>query len=442
MPHNADYRRGEHMINGQDKNFHLTHEDMRRITVEDRDIRTDIDMAVANSVNAVIAAAVRYGASDIHFEPMEKQFRVRIRVDGELHELLSLQPESEAPMMARIKVLCKMRIDDQRLLQDGRISLSYKDEPFSRRYNIRVSIVPKQLLDRPAEKAVLRILGSTMAPDIDQLGFSTQARNNIERVMAQPHGMFILTGPTGSGKTTTLNAMLKGLNTMGVNILTIEDPIEYHIPGITQVQTNEAVGIDFASALRSFLRQDPDIIMVGEIRDQETAQMAVRAALTGHLVLSTLHTNDAPSSLPRLIDLGVEQYLIPTSLMGVMAQRLVKTLCPDCKEAYEGSAQELACLGYKPENPNAKLKLFRPKGCNNCMRSGYRGRRGIYEVMMINDHLRDMMLSRRDLSFADVREAAKDSGMRELREEGIDLVLNGITTVEQVKKVVYTVDNF
>jgi type II secretory ATPase GspE/PulE/Tfp pilus assembly ATPase PilB-like protein len=428
------------MLNGQDKNFALTHEDMRRITVEDRDIRSDIDMAVANSVNAIIAAAIRFGASDIHFEPMDKKFQVRIRVDGELHQLLELQPESEQPMMARIKVMCKMRMDDQRILQDGRISLSYKDEPFSRRYNIRVSVVPKQLLDRPAEKAVFRILGSTMAPDVEQLGLSAQARTHIETVMSQPHGMFILTGPTGSGKTTTLNAMLKRLNSMSVNILTIEDPIEYHIPGITQVQTNEPVGITFSSALRSFLRQDPDIIMVGEIRDVETAQMAVRAALTGHLVLSTLHTNDAPSSLPRLIDLGVEQYLLPSALMGIMAQRLVKCLCPDCKEAYEGSALELACLGYKPEDPNQKLKLFRPKGCPNCMRSGYRGRRGIYEVMMINEKMRDMLLNKKDLSYTEVRQSARDAGMRELREEGIDLVLNGVTTVEQVKKVVYTVD--
>lgn len=428
------------MINGQDKDFHLTHEDMRRITVEDRDIRTDIDMAVANSVNAVIASAIRYGASDIHFEPLEKKFQVRIRVDGELHQLLELQPESESPMMARIKVLCKMRMDDQRILQDGRISLSYKDEPFSRRYNIRVSVVPKQLLDRPAEKAVLRILGSTMAPDIDQLGFSAQARTNIEKVMAQPHGMFILTGPTGSGKTTTLNAMLKRLNTGNINILTIEDPIEYHISGVTQVQTNEAVGIDFASALRSFLRQDPDVIMVGEIRDKETAQMAVRAALTGHLVLSTLHTNDAPSSLPRLIDLGVEQYLLPSSLMGIMAQRLVKCLCPDCKEPYEGSVQELACLGYKPEDLSQKIKMFRARGCPKCMQSGYRGRRGIYEVMMLNDYIRELLLNKKDLSYSEVRDASKQAGMRELREEGIDLVLNGITTVDQVKKVVYTVD--
>ncbi|HEY3297579.1 MAG TPA: GspE/PulE family protein [Armatimonadota bacterium] len=418
----------------------VTHDDMRRITVEDRDLRADIDMGVATTVNAIIAAAIRYGASDIHFEPMEDELRVRIRVDGSLCQLVSLDKLAEPQVMSRLKVMCKMKLDDQRLPQDGRITVTYKDEPYSHMYNIRVSVIPKHLINQPSEKAVLRLLRSTVGVDINKLGFSEPIKAQLESVMEQPQGIFLLTGPTGSGKSTTLNGMLTRLNKMDVNILTIEDPIEYHIPGITQVQTYEAIGLTFGSALRAFLRQDPDIIMVGEMRDAETVQIAVRAALTGHLVLSTLHTNDAPSAIPRLVDLGAEPYLIASSLMGVMAQRLVKCLCPQCKEAYQAQASELACLGYNPENPDAPVTLYRPKGCTGCLHTGYKGRRGIFELLMVNKEIRELIRLGRSVSVEEVRRVARENGMQELRDEGLALVLNGTTTIDQIKRVVYTVD--
>jgi type IV pilus assembly protein PilB len=418
----------------------VTHDDMRRIIVEDRDLRTDIDMGVATTVNAIIAAAIRYGASDIHFEPLDDELRVRIRVDGSLCQLVSLDKAAEPQIMSRLKVLCKMKLDDQRLPQDGRITVTYKEEPYSHLYNIRVSTVPQLLINQPNEKTVLRLLPSTVAVDLNKLGFAPSVKTSLETILSQPQGMFILTGPTGSGKSTTLNGMLSRLNKLEVNIITVEDPIEYHIPGITQVQTHEAIGLTFAEALRAFLRQDPDIIMVGEMRDAETAQIAVRAALTGHLVLSTLHTNDASSAIPRLIDLGAEPYLLASCLMGIMAQRLVKTLCPQCKEPYQTTVSELASLGYKIEDPNKPITLYRAKGCPACLHTGYKGRRGLFELLMVNKEMRELIRIGANVPVEDVRRAARANGMIELRDEGVGLILNGISTLEQVKKVVYTVD--
>ena len=428
------------MNTGRSANVEITRQDMMRVVVEDKDLKTDIDMSVATTVNAIIAAAIRYNASDIHFEPLEEHLRVRIRIDGALCTIATLDKQSEQQVMARIKVMCKMRMDDQRMPQDGRISITYRGDTFSRLYNIRVSLMPKQIVGQPAEKAVLRILGSTIRVDMSKLGFSETVMANLNKVMDQPQGLFLLTGPTGSGKTTTLNAMLTQLNNIEVNIMTVEDPIEYFIPGITQVQTHEQIGLTFASVLRACLRQDPDIIMVGEMRDQETAQIAIRAALTGHLVLSTLHTNDAPSAVPRLIDLGVEPYLIPSSLMGVMAQRLVKCLCPDCKEPYETTVSELATLGCKVENPDAKIKLYRPKGCAACLGTGFRGRRGIYELMMVSPEMRDVFRKEGQISLDAIRQAARKNGMRELHEEGLDLVIKGVSTIDQVRRVVFTAE--
>jgi type IV pilus assembly protein PilB len=252
--------------------------------------------------------------------------------------------------------------------------------------------------------------------------------------------MFLLTGPTGSGKTTTLNAMLLKMNDISRNIITIEDPVEYHIEGITQVQTLEVIGLTFASALRSFLRQDPDIIMVGEMRDMETAQIAVRAALTGHLVLSTLHTNDAPSAIARLVDLGVEPYLLPGTIIGIMAQRLVRTLCPKCRESYKTTMRDLVILGYRGEDLDREITLYRPKGCADCLNTGLKGRKGLYELLMVDGEMRKLLSQHQGATLDEVRTQAKKSGMRQLREEGIDLVLKGVTTVEQVQRVVYTTD--
>ena len=262
----------------------------------------------------------------------------------------------------------------------------------------------------------------------------------INVVLSQPQGMFILTGPTGSGKSTTVNGMLSRLNKMEVNILTVEDPIEYHIPGITQVQTHESIGLTFASALRAFLRQDPDIIMVGEMRDAETAQIATRAALTGHLVLSTLHTNDAPTAIPRLVDLADESYLVASALMGIMAQRLVKCLCTQCKQPYQAKASDLSTLGYKVEDPNQPIRLYHPRGCPACLHTGYKGRRGIFELLMVNREMRDLIRLGTNAPVEEVRRVAKANGMRELRDEGLALVLDRTTTLEQVKTVVYTCD--
>ena len=425
---------------GHSGELDVTREDIRRIIVEDRDIRTDIDMAIVNTVHAIIAAAIRHRASDIHFEPLQDELRVRIRIDGALAYLTSLRIETEPAVIARLKVMAQMKLDEQRLPQDGRISLTYKEGPLSGLYNVRVSVVPEQLIDRPGEKVVLRILPATTNITLDKLGLAGTLRKNLETIMKQPQGMFLLTGPTGSGKTTTLNAMLTQLNDISVNILTIEDPVEYHIPGVTQVQTHEMIGLTFASALRSFLRQDPDIIMVGEMRDMETAQIAVRAALTGHLVLSTLHTNDAPAAIPRLLDLGIEQYLLPSTVIGVMAQRLVRTLCPKCKEPYKTTMHDLVTLGYQGEDVDREVTLYREKGCQACLNTGFSGRHGIYELMMVDTEMRNLLNRQQNATMDEVRNQAKKSGMRQLREEGIDLALKGIATVEQVQRVVYTTD--
>jgi type IV pilus assembly protein PilB len=351
-----------------------------------------------------------------------------------------MDKETEQQIISRIKVMARLKIDEQRVPQDGRISVRYKAFPSSRIYTIRVSTVPKQLVFGPAEKAVMRILGSMNDTSMEHLGFGPEITKSLETVMAQPQGMFLLTGPTGSGKSTTLAAMLNKLNKEDVNILTIEDPIEYYVPGVTQVQVHEQIGLSFANALRSFLRQDPDIMMLGEIRDSETATMAVRSSLTGHLVLSTLHTNDAPGVIPRLVDLGVEPYLIQGVLMGAMAQRLVKALCPECKQAYEGEALELFPIGFKSDDPNQKVKLFKPKGCAACHDTGFSGRLGIFELMMMSHELREFTSRQKDFSADDIRNLAKKGGMKELRESGLDLVLKGLTTVDQVRRVVYTVE--
>lgn len=425
---------------GRNAELDITREDIRRIVVEDKDIRTDIDMAIVNTVHAIIAAAIRHRASDIHFEPEQDELRVRIRVDGALAHLTSLRKETEQAVIARLKVMSQMKLDEQRLPQDGRISLSYKDGPLSGVYNVRVSVVPKRLLDQSSEKIVLRILPCTSNMTIDKLGLPPAVKQNLDTIMAQPQGMFLLTGPTGSGKTTTLNAMLMHLNDMTRNILTIEDPVEYHIPGITQVQTHEAIGLTFASALRAFLRQDPDIIMVGEMRDSETAQIAVRAALTGHLVLSTLHTNDSPTAIPRLVDLGVEPYLLPSTLIGVMAQRLVRTLCQKCREPYKMTLRELVSLGYRGEELDREITLYRENGCQDCLGTGLKGRHGLYELLMVDAEMRTLLSKPQCPNLDEIRIQAKKSGMKQLRDQGLDLVLKGVTTVEQVQRVVYTCD--
>jgi len=396
--------------------------------------------------HAVIFQAIRDGASDIHVEPDRRGVRVRYRVDGVLHETMQVPKYIQAPLISRLKIMANMNIAERRVPQDGAIPIRAD----SKDYDLRVNCLPTIY----GEKIVMRILDkSNVLIGLAKLGFQASTQARIEELISQPNGMFLTTGPTGSGKTTTQYSVLNKINSVDRNIITIEDPVEYQLPGISQVQVNKKAGLTFASALRAFLRQDPDIIMVGEMRDLETAEVAVEAALTGHLVLSTLHTNDAPSAVTRMVDMGVEAYLISATLIGALAQRLARKICPKCREPYEVDVEDMVRFGYKPENHaemerilgaekaeelrgRKKITLWHGKGCDNCRHSGMRGRLGIYSLMEMNDEIADLVVRRAPL--ADIREAAKANGMLELREDGLFKVLEGVTTAEEVMRVVFT----
>lgn len=378
---------------------------------------------------SIIQLAITDGASDIHVEPEKRGVRVRYRVDGVLHEVMPLPKYIDKPLTSRFKIMSEMNIAERRIPQDGRIGivLNKKD------YDLRVSCLPTV----HGEKMVMRILDkSSVLLGMGKLGFTEKNQSELEELTAQPNGLFLSTGPTGSGKTTTQYSVLHKLNTVEKNILTIEDPVEYQLAGVSQVQVNKKAGLTFASALRSFLRQDPDIIMVGEMRDLETADIAIESSLTGHLVLSTLHTNDAPSAVIRMVDMGVEPYLISATLIGVLAQRLARKICPKCRTSYEVPGSDLHRFGFRPANPNDMIELFRGTGCDHCRNTGYKGRIGIYELMVVNDEVRELVTRRAPL--ADVREAAKANGMNELKEDGLQKVLQGVTTPDEVMRVVFT----
>ncbi len=378
---------------------------------------------------SIIQLAITDGASDIHVEPEKRGVRVRYRVDGVLHEVMPLPKYIDKPLTSRFKIMSDMNIAERRIPQDGRIGIVLNKKDF----DLRVSCLPTV----NGEKMVMRILDKTsVLLGLNKLGFTEKNQSELEELTIQPNGLFLSTGPTGSGKTTTQYSVLHKLNTVEKNILTIEDPVEYQLTGVAQVQVNKKAGLTFASALRSFLRQDPDIIMVGEMRDLETADIAIESSLTGHLVLSTLHTNDAPSAVIRMIDMGVEPYLISATLIGVLAQRLARKICPKCKTAYEVPGSDLHRFGFRPKDPSAMIELFRGTGCDNCRNTGYRGRIGIYELMRINDEIRELVTRRAPL--ADVREAAKANGMSELKEDGLQKVLQGVTTPDEVMRVVFT----
>ncbi len=377
----------------------------------------------------IIQQAIKDGASDIHVEPDRRGVRVRYRIDGVLHEVMPLPKYIEKPLTSRFKIMSDMNIAERRVPQDGRIGvvLDKKD------YDLRVSCLPTV----NGEKIVMRILDkSSVLLGLNKLGFSPEVQAQVDELVEQPNGMFLSTGPTGSGKTTTQYSVLHKLNSIEKNIVTIEDPVEYQLSGIAQVQVHKKAGLTFSSALRSFLRQDPDIIMVGEMRDLETASIAVEASLTGHLVLSTLHTNDAPSAVIRLVDMGVEPYLISATVIGVLAQRLARKVCQKCKKPYQVPAGELRRFGFKPENPDDLVTLYRGEGCEVCRHTGYKGRVGVYELLRVNDEVRELIVRRAPL--ADVREAAKANGMHELREDGLEKVLAGLTTPDEVMRVVFT----
>ncbi|MGB9856573.1 MAG: type IV-A pilus assembly ATPase PilB [Dictyoglomaceae bacterium] len=382
----------------------------------------------AKLVNSLLLDAVTRGASDIHIEPMEKSVRVRFRIDGVLHEIANFPKKLQAPIVSRIKIISDMDIAERRVPQDGRIKMLIRGNT----YDFRVSTLPGIF----GEKVVLRILGrSEISLSLESLGFSDENYKRYLKMLKSPYGIILVTGPTGSGKSTTLYASLNMINSPDINIITVEDPVEYQLPGIHQVQVNPKAGLTFANALRSILRQDPDVVLVGEIRDEETARIAIQAALTGHLVLSTLHTNDAPSTVTRLIDMGIEPFLISSSLLGVVAQRLVRKICPRCKTPYEPTPEDLEVLKanlpdkFDPE----KLTLYKGKGCGYCNNKGYKGRTAIHEIMLIDDEIRELILKK--VSKDTIRETARKKGMNTLREDGLLKVLNGITTIEEVMRV-------
>jgi len=380
--------------------------------------------------NALIQQGIVDGASDIHVEPQERSVRIRYRIDGVLMEAMTVPRNLMAAMISRLKIMADMNIAERRVPQDGRIEIRNAQKD----YDLRVSSIPTPW----GEKIVMRILDkSSVMIGLEKLGFTDRNQLQIEELTSQPNGMFLCTGPTGSGKTTTQYSVLNRLNTVGVNIITVEDPIEYQLNGIAQVQVNRKAGLTFATGLRAFLRQDPDIIMVGEMRDLETAEIAIEASLTGHLVLSTLHTNDAPSATLRMIDMGVEPYLISATVIGVLAQRLARKLCTHCKEPYEIPAIDLRRFGMTDvADPDQLVTIYRPVGCENCRMTGYRGRTGIHELMLMNAEIAELVVRRAPLN--DIKEAAKANGMKELKEDGLHKVLTGVTDPQEVMRVVFT----
>lgn len=382
---------------------------------------------VVTLVNAVLADAAKRGASDIHIEPYEKIFRIRFRVDGVLHEIMNPPLRLKNPLISRLKVMANLDIAERRLTQDGRIKLKMGN---GQELDIRVSVLPTLF----GEKIVMRLLDkANLQLDMTKLGFDPQTLKDFQDAIHKPYGMILITGPTGSGKSTTLYSALSDLNKTDVNISTAEDPVEYNLMGINQVQVREEIGLNFAACLRSFLRQDPDIIMVGEIRDLETAQIGVKAALTGHLVLSTLHTNDAPSTIDRLINMGVEPFLLTSSINLIAAQRLVRKICAICKEPVEVSPEALINIGVDPAEVSVGFQPYHGKGCGNCNQTGYRGRLALYEVMVLHEAVKELIL--RGASAADLKREAVKLGMSTLRMAALQKVRDGLTTIEETVRV-------
>jgi type IV pilus assembly protein PilB len=384
---------------------------------------TDIGGPIIKIVNGILIKAIKVGASDIHFEPYERTFRVRYRIDGVLRREMSLPIQIKNAITSRLKIMAKLDIAEKRLPQDGRIKLRLGK---GREMDFRVSSIPTLF----GEKVVLRLLDkSALQLDMTKLGFEESSLADLKTAIHKPVGMILVTGPTGSGKTTTLYSALSELNKETENIITAEDPIEYNFMGINQVQMHEEIGLTFASALRSFLRQDPDIIMVGEIRDFETAQIAVQAALTGHLVLSTVHTNDAPGTITRLIDMGIEPFLISSAVILILAQRLARKICMDCREPIKVHPQLLIDLGVPPDEVKS-FPTYKGKGCSICNNTGYKGRVGLYEVMPLKEELKELILSR--ASTSEIKKEAIRLGMKTLRQSGIVKIKDGLTTIEEV----------
>lgn len=375
-------------------------------------------------VNLIIMQAIQEKASDIHVEPEESNLKVRFRIDGVLHEALTIPKNLQAAVLSRIKIMSELNIATKRVPQDGRFRINVDNGSI----DLRISTLPTM----HGENIVMRLLdSSSIMIGLEQLGFNEKNLEQFKSLIVRPHGIVLVTGPTGSGKTTTLYSALNTINKPDVNIITVEDPVEYQLKMIRQSQINPKAGLTFASGLRSILRQDPDIIMVGEIRDLETAEIAVQAALTGHLVFSTLHTNDAPSSLTRLMDMGVEPFLIASSVIGIVAQRLVRKICDNCKEAFTPSDEVFKEIGIP--RPEGDIKFYRGKGCKSCKNTGYKGRKGIYEMLIPNEKMRDMILQK--APSGQIKRVSQEMGLKTLREDGLEKVLSGMTTIDEVIRV-------
>ena len=376
-------------------------------------------------VNLMLSQAVKARASDIHVEPYQDKLKVRYRVDGILYDKLAPPKRIQSTLVSRIKVMAKLNIAEKRLPQDGRMEIRIADK----NVDIRVSTIPTAF----GERVVLRLLDkSTVLLELSDLGLPEERLKLVDRLIRTPHGIILVTGPTGSGKTTTLYAALNTINNPDINIITIEDPVEYQIEGIGQIQVNPKIGLNFANGLRSIVRQDPDVILVGEIRDMETAEISIQSALTGHLVFSTLHTNDAASAVTRLIDMGIEPFLVSSSVMAILAQRLVRVVCDDCKEAYAPHEESLESIDITPEMA-AGRKIYRGKGCPSCLNTGYRGRTGIFELMILDDSIKNLILKTSDANA--IKRQAVEQGMLSLRQDGAQKVLDGITTIEEVFRI-------
>jgi general secretion pathway protein E len=394
---------------------------------EPRDLlESDDEAPIIRLVNSLLFQAAKDRASDIHIEPFERSLAVRFRIDGILYDIISPPKRFQPIVISRVKIMAGLNIAEKRLPQDGRIRIRLAGKDI----DIRVSIVPTAF----GERVVMRLLDkSTTVLHLEELGLVGQKHDTVSKLIKQSHGILLVTGPTGSGKTTTLYAALSKINTTDKNIITIEDPIEYQLHGVGQIQVNPKIELTFASGLRSILRQDPDVIMVGEIRDLETAEIAIQAALTGHLVFSTLHTNDSFGAMTRLLDMGIEPFLVSSSVMGVMAQRLVRRVCSNCRESYQPSREELEEIGITPQRA-AGQTVYKPgPGCPQCKRTGYRGRTGIHELLVVDDEIRGLVMKNADAAM--IRRAATAKGMTTLRQDGADKVLEGITTVEEVLRV-------
>jgi type IV pilus assembly protein PilB len=397
---------------------------------------TDVDLAalerqtedapVVKLVNKVLYDALNEGASDIHVEPYEKEFRVRYRIDGVLYVKINPPLKLRDAITSRIKIMAKLDIAEKRLPQDGRIKIKTKHQGRMKELDYRVSVIPTLF----GEKIVLRLLDKdNLKLDMTKLGLESESLRRLEKAILKPYGMILVTGPTGSGKTNTLYSAMSRINTPEINILTAEDPVEFNITGINQVQMKEQIGLNFAAALRSFLRQDPNIILVGEIRDFETAEIAIKAALTGHLVLSTLHTNDAPSTVNRLMNMGIEPFLVASSVLLIVAQRLIRKICSECKEEYRVPLEALIDIGFS-EDEARDVTIFKGRGCPMCGNTGYKGRVGLFEVLEVSDNIRELILV--GASAIEIRRKAVEEGMIALRASGLEKLKVGLTTIEEV----------